>query len=75
MANKIYHTDFTEAVQPKKFHEILNLSDELPWGKQKFLRRMEKEVAMEDGHYQLPLPFRKRDQDWPNYSVKAKMKL
>ena len=54
---------------------MLNLSDELSWEYQKFLRLMEKEVTKEDGHHQLPLPFRKRDQHWPNNRVQAKMRL
>ena len=29
MLNKIYHADFTEAVQPRKFDKMLNLSDQL----------------------------------------------
>ena len=57
MLNKIYHIDFTEPVQPRKFDKMLNLKDELSWEDQKFLSLMEKEVTKEDGHYQLPLPF------------------
>ena len=40
---------------------MLNLSDELSWEGQKFIRLMGKEVAKEDGHYQLPVTLRKRD--------------
>ena len=29
MLNKIYHADFSESVQPRKFDKMLNLSDEL----------------------------------------------
>ena len=54
---------------------MLNLSDELSWEDQKFLRLMEKEVTKEGGHYQLPLPFQKRDQHWPNNRIQAKMRL
>ena len=43
MLNKIYHADFTESVQPRKFEKMLNLSDELSWEDQKYLRLMEKE--------------------------------
>ena len=42
--NKIYHAGFTESVQLRKLHKILNLSDELSWEDQKFLRLMEKEL-------------------------------
>ena len=45
MLNKIYHADFTESVQPRKFEKMLNLSDELSWEDQKYLRLMEKEVT------------------------------
>ena len=55
MVDKIYHTDFTDSIQPRKFGKMLNL--ELSWEDQKFLRLMEKEVTKEYGHYQLPLPF------------------
>ena len=75
MLNKIYHADFTDSVQPRKFDKMLNLSDELSREDQKFLRLMEKEVTKEDGHYQLPLPFRKRDQHWLNNWIQAKMRL
>ena len=75
MLNKIYHEDFTEAVESRKFDKILNLNDELSWEDQKFLRLMEKEVTHEDGHYQLPFPFRKKDQHWPNNRIQAKMRL
>ena len=75
MFNKIYHTDFTDAVQPRRLDKMLNLGDELSWEDQKFLRLMEKEVTKEDSHYQLPLPFRKRDQHWPKNRVQAKMRL
>ena len=77
MHNKIYHADFSESLQARKFNKILNLSDGLSWEDQKFLRLMEKEVAKEDGHYQLALPFRKRDQHWPNNRnrIQAKMRL
>ena len=54
---------------------MLNLSNGLSWEDQKFLRLIEKEVTMEDVHYQLPLPFRKRDQHWPNNRIQAKMRL
>ena len=74
MLNKIYHADFTESVQPRKFDKMLNLSDELSWGDQKFLRLTE-EVTKEDGYYQLALPFQKRDQHWPNNWIQAKMRL
>ena len=40
--NKIYHTDSTESVQPRKFDKMLNLSERLSWEDQKFLRLMEK---------------------------------
>ena len=60
MLNKIYHADFTEAVQPRKSDKMLNLSDQLSWENQKFLRLMEKEVTQEDRRYQLPLPFQKK---------------
>ena len=66
MLDNIYHADFTESVPPRKFDKMLNLSDEMSWEDQKFLRLMEKEVTKEDGHYQLQLIFRKRDQHWPN---------
>ena len=62
MLNKIYHADFTESVQPRKFDKMLNRSGELPLEDQKFLRLIEKEVAKENGHYELRLSFRKRDQ-------------
>ena len=75
MLNKIYHADFSESEQPRKFDKMLNLSDELSWEDQKFLKFMEKEVTMEDGHYQQPLPFRKRYQHWPNDRTQAKMRL
>ena len=75
MLNKIYHVDFSESVEPDKFDKMLNLSDELSWEDQKFLRLMEKEMRKEDGHYQLPLPFQKRDQHWPNHRIQAKMRL
>ena len=75
MLNKIYHADFTESVQPRKFDKMLNLGDELSWEDQKFLRLMEKEVTKEDGHYKPPLPFRKTDQQWPNNRIQAKMWL
>ena len=74
MFNKIYHADFSEAVQ-RRFDRMLNFSDELSWKDQKFFQLMEKEVTMEDSHYQLPLPFRKRDQHWPNNRVQAKTRL
>ena len=38
---------------------MLNLSDELSWEGQTFIRLTKKEVTKEDGHYQLPVPFRK----------------
>ena len=75
MLNKIYHADFSKSVQPRQFDKMLSLSDELSWEDQKFLRFMEKEVTMENGHYQQPLPFRKRDQHWPNDRTQAKMRL
>ena len=59
----------------ESFDKMLNLSDELSLEDQKFLRLMEKEVTMEDGHYQPPLPFRKRHQHWSNSRVQAKMWL
>ena len=49
MLNKIYHEDFTEAVQSRKFDKMLNLSDKLLWEDQKFVILMEKEVRKEDG--------------------------
>ena len=73
--NKICHADFIEVVQPRKFDKMLNLSNELSWEDQKLLILMEKEVTKEDGHYQLPLQFQKRDQHWPNNRVQAKMRL
>ena len=36
---------------------------------------MEKEVSKEHGHYQLPLPFQKRGQHWPNNRIHEKMRL
>ena len=45
MLNKIYHADFSESVQPRKFDKLLSLSDELSWEDQKFLRLREKEVT------------------------------
>ena len=75
MFNKIYHADFSESVQPRKFDKMLNLSNELSNKGQKFLRLIEKEVTKDDGHYQLPLPFRKRDLHWPNKRIQAKMRL
>ena len=36
---------------------------------------MGKEVTQEDRRYQLPLPFRKKDQHWPNNRVHVKMRL
>ena len=54
---------------------MLNLSNELSCEDQKFLRLIEKEVTKEDGHYQLPLPFQKRDQHWPNNRIQAKVRL
>ena len=75
MLNKIYHAHFTEAVQPRRFDKMLNLSDEPSREDQRFLRLMEKEVTTEDGHYQLPLPFRKGNRHWPNNRVQAKMWL
>ena len=55
MLNKIYHADFSESVQPRKFNKMLNISDELLWEDQTFLKLMEKEMKKEDVHYQLPL--------------------
>ena len=46
MVNKISHVDFTESVQPRKFDKMLNLSDELSWEYQKFLRLMDNKVRM-----------------------------
>ena len=54
---------------------MLNLSHELSWEDQKFLRLMEKEVTKEDGHYQLPLPFQKRNYHWPDNRMQAKLWL
>ena len=62
MLNKIYHADFTESVQPRKFDKMLNLSHELSWEDRKFLRLVEKKVTKMDDHHQLPIPFQKRDQ-------------
>ena len=42
--NKIYHSDFTEAVQQKRFEKMLSLSDELSWDGQKFLRFIKKKL-------------------------------
>ena len=54
---------------------MLNLSDELSWqDREKFFRFMKK-MKKEDSHYQLSLPFPKRDQHWPNNRIKAKMRL
>ena len=75
MLNKIYHADFTESVQPRKFDKMLNHSDKLSWEERKFLRLVEKEVTKRDDHYQLPLPFQKRDQHWPNNRIQAKIRL
>ena len=44
-------------------------------GRSKVPRFMENKVTKENGHYQLPLPFRKRDQHWPNNKIQAKMRL
>ena len=32
-------------------------------------------MATENDQYQLPFPFRKRSQDWPNKSIQARMRL
>ena len=53
MLRKIYCEDFTEAVQPKTFYELLNLSDELSWENQKLLKMMEK--RSDKGRWTLPL--------------------
>ena len=45
--NKIYHADFNESVQPKKFDKMLNISDQLLWEDQKFLKLTEKKVKVE----------------------------
>ena len=76
MLNKIYHEDFAESVQPRKFDKMLNLSDELSWEDQKFLKLMEKEVTKENvNSSSTPLPFQKRDQHWSNNRIQAKMEL
>ena len=53
MLRKIYLEDFTEAVQPKTFYELLNLSNELSWENQKLLKLMEK--RSDKGGWALPL--------------------
>ena len=42
MLKKIYHVDFTVAVQPRKFDKMPSLSDKVSWEDQKFVRLREK---------------------------------
>ena len=44
-------------------------------GRPKFLRLMENEGTKENGHYQLPFSFRKKDQHWLNNRIQARMRL
>ena len=61
MLNKIYHADFTEAVQPRRFDKMLNLVMSCH-GKIKGSLDCQKKRSDKGGwHYQQPLPFKKGD--------------
>ena len=55
MLNKMYESDFTEAKLGKK---SLPDAEDISFEDKKFLKVMDKEAKLVDGHYQVPLPFR-----------------